>query len=263
MIEYFIISIVALIVAALTLFSGFGLGTLLMPAFALFFPIEIAIGATAVVHLANNFFKIILVGGKADFKTVLKFGLPAALFAIFGAWLLNFTSSIEPIMEYSIGQKLCVVEVSKIVIALLMIFFAFFEIIPRLKNITLNKKWTPVGGALSGFFGGYSGHQGALRSAFLVRLGLSKEAFIGTIVVTAVLVDVSRLLVYGTTFFSKHFSALESEGVFSLILTGIVAAFVGSFLGSKLIKKVTMDHVQILVAIMLLFLALGLGFGII
>ena len=57
--DYVIISIVALLVSGLTFFSGFGLGTLLMPAFALFFPIEVAVAATAIVHLANNIFKLI------------------------------------------------------------------------------------------------------------------------------------------------------------------------------------------------------------
>ncbi len=40
--EYVIIPLAALTVSCLTLFSGFGLGTLLMPVFALFFPIETA-----------------------------------------------------------------------------------------------------------------------------------------------------------------------------------------------------------------------------
>ncbi len=57
--SYLIICGTALIVSGLTLFSGFGLGTLLMPAFALFFPVEVAVEATAVVHLANNIFIII------------------------------------------------------------------------------------------------------------------------------------------------------------------------------------------------------------
>ncbi len=35
---YFIVAAVALLASGLTLFSGFGLGTLLLPAFALFFP---------------------------------------------------------------------------------------------------------------------------------------------------------------------------------------------------------------------------------
>ena len=52
------VSLASVIVAALTLFSGFGLGTLLMPVFALFFPLEVAVGATAIVHLANSLFKL-------------------------------------------------------------------------------------------------------------------------------------------------------------------------------------------------------------
>jgi uncharacterized membrane protein YfcA len=64
--SYAIICLTALVVSGLTLFSGFGLGTLLMPAFALFFPVEVAVGATALVHLANNLFKVMLVGHKAE-----------------------------------------------------------------------------------------------------------------------------------------------------------------------------------------------------
>ena len=40
--DYLIICLVALAASGLTLFSGFGLGTLLMPAFALFFPVPTA-----------------------------------------------------------------------------------------------------------------------------------------------------------------------------------------------------------------------------
>ena len=74
---YLVICTVALFVSALTLFSGFGLGTLLMPAFSIFFPVEVAVAITAIVHLANNIFKLALVGRKADIRIVLKFALPA------------------------------------------------------------------------------------------------------------------------------------------------------------------------------------------
>ena len=46
LIEYRLLCLVALLVAGLTLFSDFGLGTLLMPAFALFFPVPVAVAAT-------------------------------------------------------------------------------------------------------------------------------------------------------------------------------------------------------------------------
>jgi uncharacterized membrane protein YfcA len=87
--EYVVVCSVTLVVSATTLFSGFGLGTVLMPAFALFFPVQVAIAATAVVHLANNIFTTLLVGKKADWEAVVKFALPGALAAVAGAATLT------------------------------------------------------------------------------------------------------------------------------------------------------------------------------
>jgi len=47
---------------------------------------------------------------------------------------------------------------------------------------------------------GLSGHQGALRVAFLIRTGLGRDAFIGTSVASAVMVDLARLTVSGMGF---------------------------------------------------------------
>ena len=68
--ELVLIGIAALLVSGLTLFSGFGLGTVLMPVFALFFPLPLAIAATAVVHFANNIFKFGLMAKLADWRVV-------------------------------------------------------------------------------------------------------------------------------------------------------------------------------------------------
>jgi len=68
LVQYVVLCLAALAVSGLTLFSGFGLGTLLMPVFAIFFPIEIAIAMTAIVHLANNIFKLALVVHGSRFK---------------------------------------------------------------------------------------------------------------------------------------------------------------------------------------------------
>jgi len=103
--SYIIICTVALLVSGFTLFSGFGLGTLLMPAFALFFPVEVAVAATAIVHLANNIFKVVLVGRQADFKVVAKFALPAAVAAMLGALILNLLATVPPMAEYTLGLR--------------------------------------------------------------------------------------------------------------------------------------------------------------
>ena len=85
--EIVFISLAAFFTAILTFFSGFGLGTILAPVFAIFFPIDIAIALTGVVHFTNNLFKITLVGRNADKTVLLKFGIPAILTSFIGAWL--------------------------------------------------------------------------------------------------------------------------------------------------------------------------------
>ncbi|MCR4319464.1 MAG: sulfite exporter TauE/SafE family protein [Candidatus Brocadiaceae bacterium] len=260
---YLVICTVALVVSALTLFSGFGLGTLLMPAFAIFFPLEVAVGATAIVHLANNIFKLALVGRKADIKIVLRFAIPASVTAIVGALLLNYFANVQPVTEYTLGGRLFTITVVKLVIAVLIATFAILELSPRLEKLSFDMKYIPLGGALSGFFGGLSGQQGALRSAFLIRTGLNKEAFIGTSVVSAVMVDVSRLTVYGVTFFPKNFAILKNQVGIGLVTTAILTAFFGSFIGSRLVKKITMRTIQIIVGILLFFVSIMLGVGLI
>jgi uncharacterized protein len=51
--EYIVVCIASLVASGLTFFSGFGLGTILVPVFTLFFPIEIAIALTAIVIFLN------------------------------------------------------------------------------------------------------------------------------------------------------------------------------------------------------------------
>jgi uncharacterized membrane protein YfcA len=261
--EYIVISVVALVVAALTLFSGFGLGTLLMPVLAIFFPVEIAVAATAIVHLANNIFKGLLMGKHADMKVLFRFAIPAVIAAFPGALLLTVLSGLGTWGEWNAGSKIYEILPVNIIIAVLMIIFALIELLPHFENMTIDKKWLPLGGVLSGFFGGISGHQGALRSAFLSKSGLSREAFIGTSVMTAIMVDVSRLLIYGLTFISHKTDLFAEPKIRGILICGILAAFAGSFIGTRLVKKITMRHIQIIVGVMLLMLALALGSGVI
>ncbi len=261
--SYFVICTVALLVSALTLFSGFGLGTLLMPAFALFFPVKLAVAATAVVHLANNLFKLLLIGKDANRRVVLLFGVPAAGLALAGAWLLDYFAGLAPIAEYELGEQTHRITVVKLVIALLMAGFALLEVSPRVQSWSVHPRWIPLGGAISGFFGGLSGHQGALRAAFLVRAGLTRDAFVGTSAVCAVIVDCARMAVYGLTFFRQDLEQLQGQGLGGLIVAGCLAAFAGSFIGARLVRKVTMRGIQRLVGVMLLLLAAALGSGLI
>ncbi len=255
--EYIIICLTALLASGLTFFSGFGLGTILSPVFALFFPIELAIALTAIVHFLNNIFKLLLVGKHANVGIILRFGIPSLLAALLGAWVLTALSGGEPIASYNLGSYVFHITLLKVLIAVLLLFFVLMDMVPTLSGITFDKRFLIPGGLVSGFFGGLSGNQGALRSAFLIKAGLSKEAFIATGVVVACMVDVARLGVYSTNILKV------SDNInYNLVAAATLSAFAGAFAGSRLVKKITIKTLQYLVAFILLVFAVLLGMGI-
>lgn len=256
--DYLIICLAAAFTSALTLFSGFGLGTLLLPAFAIFFPVDTAVALTAIVHFLNNLLKLSLFGRYANRNVLVRFGIPAIPAAMLGALLLTYLSQSRPLWAYQLGGRTATVTPINIIIALLIIIFALFEVLPLLQKLEFDRKYLLGGGLLSGFFGGLSGHQGALRSAFLIRAGLGRESYIGTGIVIACLVDITRLSVYST-----HFTASHTLGNWPLLLAATLSAFLGVFIGGRLVKKVTMRAIQRLVAAMLFLLALALMAGLV
>jgi len=242
----------------LTFFSGFGLGTILTPVFIFYFPVEVAIALTGVVHLLNNCFKLILIGRNINPSILLKFGLTAIVGAYFGAQLLFYFSGYKELLSFElIGHSFAVAPINMLVGALLFIF-ALTEIIPVLSKPEFSTKILIPGGVISGFFGGLSGHQGALRTAFLVNCGLTKEAFIATGVAIACLVDITRIPVY--------FSGMSIENLsqnIPILSIAVISAFAGALIGKRLLKKVTMRLVQVTVGIMISLIGISLMLGLI
>jgi len=256
--EILVLSIAAFLVSILTFFSGFGLGTILTPVFMIFFPVDLAIALTGIVHFFNNVFKLILVGKKADRQVLLQFGIPAVLAAFAGAYLLLRITDANPLFSYGIADRTFEVYPVKFIISILLITFAIIDLLPYFSQLQFSKNKLALGGALSGFFGGLSGNQGALRSAFLINAGLSKEAFVATAVVVSTFVDFTRLSVYATRFTK---TGLHENS--ALVVSATLSAIAGAYLGSRLLKKVTLKFIQKLVAVMLIVISLALGAGLI
>lgn len=263
MIVYLVICITTFLISILTLFSGFGLGTVLMPVFAIFFPLPLAIAATAVVHLVNNLFKTAIVGKFANWDVVIKFGVPAAIFSAFGAFLLGIISNIPPLMTYYLNDYEFKVTPIGLSVGLIIVLSSIFELVPKLSILSFKPIFIPVGGALSGFFGGISGNQGIFRSAFLIKSGLNKEEFIGTSVICSIIVDVIRLTVYGWAYFSEKFVHILSSGMQEILIAASLAALFGTYLGTRLMNKITFKTIQIIVGVMLLVLGLAIAAGIV
>lgn len=255
--DVLVICIVAFFTSILTFFSGFGLGTILAPVFMLFFPVDLSIALTGLVHFINNLFKLSLVGKKANREVLFRFGFPAIIASFFGAWIMLKISTFNILFTYQLMNKHIEVHSINFIIGILLIFFALMDLLPSLQKIEFDKSKLPFGGLLSGFFGGLSGHQGALRSAFLIKAGLNKEQFIGTAVVISCFVDFTRLSVYASGF-DKN--GLLDNG--TTVIYASLSAIAGAYLGNKFLKKITLKFVQSFVAIALIIIAILLGSGI-
>jgi uncharacterized membrane protein YfcA len=250
------VALLSALAAGLAFFSGFGLGTLLLPVFALFFSVDTAIAATAVVHFLNNLFKFGLMWRHIDRQIAVRFGLPAWVGAGAGAWLLIHLAGWPPVATYTLWGSEHTVTPVKLAIACLMVGFAWYENKPDRQKIKAGPHFFMLGGLLSGFFGGLSGHQGALRSAFLTQFGLSKESFIGTGVAIACLVDATRLTLY-----AGHLAEAIQGSVGGLLPIAVSAALAGTWAARHFLHAVTMRIIRNLVVIGMVLIACGLGSG--
>ena len=196
-------------------------------------------------------------GKNIDKKVLIRFGLPSVIAALIGSYLLVLIDDNIVIFSYYFFDKKIDVILVKFLISILLIIFAIIDLIPQIKDLHFDKKYLPVGGFLSGFFGGLSGNQGALRSAFLVKHGLEKSVFVATTVAISSLVDITRLSVYSTNFLNLNYSDFYQLGLFS-----VVSAVAGSFIGNKLLKKVTIQQIKKIVALLLILLGISLLIGI-
>ena len=242
-----IIAVASVFASLLTFISGFGLGTLLLPVFSLFFDIEVAITATAIVHLFNNIFKSFLTFKQINWEVVLKFGLPSVGGAIIGSILLNYivlksTNSIS----FQLGSNSFETSLLKLIIGGLILLFTLFEVFNLKSKVLNHKNSIYVGGGLSGFFGGVSGHQGALRTLFLSKFKLDKYSFIASGICIALAVDLSRIPIY----INEGYFDLDEHLTKALVIA-IFCAFLGAIAGKTLLNKI---KVKVLYNIHSLFL---------
>jgi uncharacterized membrane protein YfcA len=261
-VTYLLIAGVAFGASLLSLFSGFGLGSLLLAAFVVFFPVDVAVSATAVVHLFNNLLKVGLLGRKAIPRILIRFGIPAVIAAFVGAYLLSRLASGAPIHTWRLGARVAQVTPLKILMGALIMGFALLDLVPRLKRFWLGERWLPLGGALSGFFGGLSGHQGAFRAAFLSQLDMQPEQYVGTQAVLATMVDVARLLVYGAALYAGHMAMVSGREPWSLVGLAILCAAAGILVGWRFLYKTTFAGLRKLIGALLMAVGVGLLTGI-
>jgi uncharacterized protein len=227
------LSVLAGAVAAL---SGFGIGSLLTPALALSVGTKLAVAAVAVPHVAATGLRLWMLRAAINREVLLRFGLPSALGGVAGALIQAFLSS--PSLSAVLG--------------LLLIFAGFSELSGLATRLQFPGRWAIVAGVLSGLFGGLVGNQGGIRSAALLRFGLSRETLVATATASALLVDAARLPVYLVS------SAAQLVTIWPLLAALTAGVLVGTLIGAPVLRRIPEDVFRRLLAVMLILLGIGL-----
>ncbi|MDA8615573.1 sulfite exporter TauE/SafE family protein [Candidatus Poseidoniales archaeon] len=215
--------------AALTVPAGFGLATMITPIVFLWLEPHEAVAVVGIVHGSHNAWKLKVLRSSVDYSAVRRYGWAMVVGALIGA-ALNTAVEADPL--------LLIVGVALVVLPLL-------SISERWTNVRLPEAEDRIGGFGSGFFGGLTGHQGALRAMFLQKRLPNKTEYAATAAVLALVVDVTRVPVY---------VALEGWHILDagwLIVGLVLAAVLGVQLGKRWLKKWKSDTIRngILVAI--------------
>jgi uncharacterized membrane protein YfcA len=214
--------LVCVVAAALTVPAGFGLATMMTPVFLVWFDPHQAIAGVAIVHGAHNLIKSRMLREYIDRDALKRFGWALLIGALVGALLQSFIPS-DPL--------LLLVGVALIVLPLLKISESW-------SSIRLPEAEDRLGGFGSGFLGGLTGHQGALRAMFLKERLPDKSAYAATAAVLALVVDLTRIPIY----LVNDASVLSSNTW--LMLGFVLSALVGAQLGKRWLERWKSDDIQ-------------------
>jgi uncharacterized membrane protein YfcA len=208
--------------AALTVPAGFGLATMTTPIFLLWFAPHHAVAGVALVHGAHNAMKSSLLRHHINRENLRRFGGALLLGALLGALLQSVVPS-TPLL---------------LLMGLALVVLPLLKVSEAWSSIRLPEAEDRIGGFGSGFMGGLTGHQGALRAMFLQQRLPDKSEYAATAAVLALVVDATRLPVYiwhDATFLTSNTQ---------LLALFVMAALLGAQLGRRWLEKWKRNDIQ-------------------
>jgi uncharacterized membrane protein YfcA len=227
-----LVAIVAVIAGAVAAVTGFGVGSLLTPAFALEAGTKVAVAATAIPHFVGTAQRYWKLRHHVNRRILAGFGIASAIGGLAGALLGTRFSS----------------RGLAIVLGALLIVAGISEFTGWMERVRWGRRAAWIAGAFSGVFGGLVGNQGGIRTAAMLGFDVPKESFVATATAIALFVDGARLPVYLATQWR------EIASIWPLVLTATGGVIVGTAFGTRMLGWVPRRIFRRLIAILLIVL---------
>jgi uncharacterized membrane protein YfcA len=218
---------VAVAAGAIAAVSGFGIGSLLTPVFALTVGTRVAVAAVSVPHLIGTAFRLWLIGARPDPRVWWSFGIASAAGGLAGA-----------LLQRSAGNRWLAV-----VFGALLLFTSVSELLGWAKRMRFKGGLARIAGAASGFLGGLVGNQGGIRSAALLGFDLDRQTFVATATAIGLIVDAARMPLY---FWSQRPALADLTVPMAVATAGVL---VGTVIGSRVLVRIPEQRFRRVVAI--------------
>lgn len=226
---FIILSIIAEILGTV---GGFGSSVFFVPMASYFMDFQTVLGITALFHLSSNITKIGFFRKGFDKRLMLYLGIPAIIFVAIGAFLSSYANP----------------KILTLILGIFLVVFALLFLIHKTLKVSASNQNAIIGGSLSGLLAGLLGTGGAVRGATMSAFDLKKEKFIATSAIIDLGIDLSRSIVY------TYNGYVHWEDMY-LIPILIVVSIIGTYLGKKVLDRITQAQFKRFV----LFLLLGIG----
>ncbi|MFO0800506.1 MAG: sulfite exporter TauE/SafE family protein [Gemmataceae bacterium] len=223
---------VALVASVLSAVTGFGGAAVLLPVLVAVFGVQDAVPILTVAQLLGNASRAWFNRREIAWPVVGWFALGSVPAGVVGGIL--FATAPIPLLTRLLGGFLLLVVVHRHI---------------RKPGERRMKAWwfAPVG-AGGNFLSALVGSVGPLMAPFFLAFGLVKGAYIGTEAMTALVMHVTKLGVYGGT------SLLTPNNVTVGVMLGVVLV-AGSYLGKRLVDRVS----ERVFALLIEFVLVGAG----
>lgn len=229
MIFHALIFATAVLAGAVAAVAGFGIGSLLTPAFGLVVDTRLAVAAVSVPHVIGTVVRFWALRRHVDASVLWRFGIASAVGGLTGALLQNVAGA--PWLTVIFGA--------------LLIFVAASELSGLARRMRFHGAVAWVAGVVSGFFGGLVGNQGGIRSAALLGFELDKRAFVATATATGLIVDAARMPVYVA---GQSHDLARMWGGIAVATLGVV---VGTLFGGRVLARLPDRLFRFTIAVLL------------
>ena len=219
----------AVLAGAIAAISGFGIGSLLTPLFALRMDTKLAVAAVSLPHLVATAARLYSLRRQIDRSVFFHFGVLSAVGGLCGALLHAYAGSRA--LTFVFGCLLLLAGGSGLT-----------RLMERLK---FGKRAAWIAGTLSGLFGGLVGNQGGIRSAALLGFQIPKEAYVGTATAIALIVDGARMPVY----FATQWEAIRSVSYWVMI--AVAGVLIGTYGGVRVLRMISERAFRVSVSLLI------------